>query len=149
MNSVTISPLSKYISNEIKLPLSKSISNRALIISALSRGSIDPGDLSEADDTSLLAELLFQSIEGKVRVLNAGNAGTVFRFLTAYLAIQEGEYTLKADDRMKKRPIAPLVNALRQIGANITYLGGPASPPLQITGKKLKGTDNDNVSGGS
>jgi len=110
-----------------------------LIISAISRGKVDPGELSESDDTKLLADLLFRSLEGKIRTLNAANAGTVFRFLTAYLSIQEGEWTLEGDDRMRQRPIAPLVNALRELGADISYLDKTGAPPIHIKGKTLAG----------
>jgi 3-phosphoshikimate 1-carboxyvinyltransferase len=139
MSSVTLTPHKEKFSGKIALPLSKSISNRALIISALSRGKVDPGELSDADDTNLLAELLFQSVEGKDRSLNAGNAGTVFRFLTAYLCIQQGEWILDGSERMRERPIAPLVNAMRQLGADISYLRDKGAPPLKIIGKELTG----------
>lgn len=141
MKSVTLRPLTEKLVTDINLPLSKSISNRALIISALSRGSVDPGTLSSADDTKLMAELLFQSIEGKNNTLHAANSGTVFRFLTAYLSIQNGEWILDGDERMRQRPVAPLVNALKQLGVKISYLGKRGYPPLKITGSSLKGGD--------
>jgi len=139
MSSIKLTPRNEKFADRINLPFSKSISNRALIISAISRGKVDPGELSESDDTKLLTDLLFHSLEGKIRTLNTANAGTVFRFLTAYLSIQEGEWTLEGDDRMRQRPIAPLVNALRELGADISYLGEKGVPPLSIKGKKLAG----------
>jgi len=139
MKSITLTPSTEKPGSEIKLPLSKSISNRALIISALSRGSIDPGELSNADDTKLMAELLFQSIEGKKNSLFTENSGTVFRFLTAYLSIQKNEWILDGSERMRQRPVAPLVNALNQLGAKISYLGERGFPPLKIIGSTIKG----------
>lgn len=139
MASIKIIAKGDQVSGSINLPLSKSISNRALMISAISGGKVDTGELSEADDTVLLQKLLKQIKEGKDPDLNAQNAGTVYRFLTAYLAITPGKWTLDGNERMRERPIKPLVGALHDLGAEITYLGEDGYPPLQITGKTLNG----------
>jgi 3-phosphoshikimate 1-carboxyvinyltransferase len=123
----------------VVLPRSKSISNRALIISAVSGGTVDPGELSEAADTLLMQQLLRQDREQTDPVLDAGNAGTVMRFLTAYLAATPGSRTLTGDERMQQRPIAPLVEALRGMGAAISYTGRQGFAPLHIEGRKLRG----------
>ncbi len=112
----------------INLSGSKSISNRVLIIRALCDNSFPIHKLAAADDTRLLNELLSSEEE----VLDAGPAGTTFRFLTAYLSLQDGEQVLTGSDRMKKRPIGLLVEALRGLGASIEYLEKEGYPPLKI-----------------
>lgn len=139
MSSVRIIAKTEHINGKINLPLSKSISNRALMISAISGGKVKPGELSAADDTVLLQKLLHQIREGKDNQINAGNAGTVYRFLTAYLAVSPGNWILDGDERMRQRPVQPLVDALDDLGAEITYMGEDGYPPLQITGKTLNG----------
>jgi 3-phosphoshikimate 1-carboxyvinyltransferase len=125
----------KLLKTTVHLPSSKSISNRLLIIKALSEENFSIKNLSEADDTKLLQELLVS----EERILDAQNAGTCFRFLTAYLAQKEGEWILTGAERMKQRPVGELVNALRKLGAEIKYLEKENSPPLAIRGKKLNG----------
>lgn len=118
----------------VEIPASKSISNRLLIIQALSKsGEIQ--NLSEAEDTLVLKQMLSEMPE----TMNVGHAGTAFRFLTAFLSIGDGTHVLTGSERMKNRPIAPLVNALRALGANIQYLENEGFPPLKIQGKKLQG----------
>ncbi len=123
----------------VVLPRSKSISNRALLISAVSGGTVKAGQLSEAADTVLMQRLLRQDREETGPVLDAGNAGTVMRFLTAYLSATPGSRTLTGDGRMQQRPIAPLVEALRNMGASIRYAGREGFAPLHIEGRKLSG----------
>ncbi len=139
MSSVRIIAKTEHVNGKINLPLSKSISNRALIISAVSGGKVKPGELSEADDSVLLQNLLKQIKEAKDPNLNTRNAGTVYRFLTAYLAVTSGQLILDGDERMRQRPVQALVDALHDLGAEITYLGEDGFPPLQITGKTLNG----------
>lgn len=139
MESISIKTPSKKIGSEVHLPLSKSISNRALMISTISKGKVKSGDLSDAEDTVLIQKLLQQIKEGKDKHINAKDAGTAYRFLTAYLAITSGEWILDGDERMHKRPIGPLVDALQSLGAEIKYLGKEAFPPLSIKGKPLSG----------
>lgn len=118
----------------IELPASKSISNRLLIIQAIS-GEGEITGLSEADDTKVLQGVLRSEQE----VLDVGHAGTAYRFLTAFYAISTKEVILTGSDRMKKRPIGPLVEALKALGADISYLEEEGFPPLKIKGKKLEG----------
>ncbi|MBL4586627.1 MAG: 3-phosphoshikimate 1-carboxyvinyltransferase [Flavobacteriales bacterium] len=120
---------------EVRLPISKSIANRKLIISALAGKELKlPGTLPE-DVRVLQNALASDSTE-----VNIGMAGTAMRFLTAYYSVQEGkEIVLTGDERMQQRPIRELVNALNQLGANISYLETEGYPPLKIRGKKLIG----------
>ena len=121
------------IQGEIRLPTSKSISNRLLIMRHLSGVETPIQGLSQADDTQLLLRLLEKIEQGK-RKLNTNNAGTVFRFLTAVLAQTEGEFVLDGSARMRERPIGVLVDALRSLGSRIDYLGEDCFPPLQLNG---------------
>lgn len=121
---------------DIHLPASKSISNRALIIRALAHSTHPIHHLAECDDT----EVLINALSGNNTTIDIGAAGTAMRFLTAYYASQEGcNITITGSDRMQQRPIAPLVEALQQLGARITYLGKDGFPPLHIKGTKLQG----------
>lgn len=121
---------------DIQLPASKSISNRALIISALAQSTHPIHHLAECDDTRVLIEAL----KGNNSTIDIGAAGTAMRFLTAYYAMQEGcDITLTGSQRMQQRPIAPLVEALQQVGARIDYLGEQGFPPLHIQGTTLQG----------
>ncbi|MFK8055842.1 MAG: 3-phosphoshikimate 1-carboxyvinyltransferase [Saprospiraceae bacterium] len=117
-------------SETVRLPASKSLANRALIIQALSTDDVEIKNLSEAKDTETLARLLGQVQEGAT--LDCGPAGTTFRFLTALLCTTPGNQTLTGSERMLLRPIGPLVNALRELGADITYVGEEGFPPLKI-----------------
>lgn len=122
---------------EVVLPASKSISNRLLILSALCGSGRTPDNLSDSDDTRVMVGAL-QSDLSRVDV---GAAGTAMRFLAAYLATRPGSHVLTGSERMKKRPIAPLVEALRSLGAAIEYLGDEGFPPLRISGGRLSGGD--------
>ena len=119
----------------VDLPASKSISNRALIIHALSGGSTLPENLSDCDDTSVIIEALRTMPEE----INIKAAGTAMRFMTAYLSVTPGTHILTGTERMKHRPIGILVDALRTLGANIEYIGEEGYPPIRITGSTLKG----------
>ena len=119
----------------VDLPASKSISNRALIIHALSGGSTLPENLSDCDDTSVIIDALRTMPEE----INIKAAGTAMRFMTAYLSVTPGTHILTGTERMKHRPIGILVDALRTLGANIEYVGEEGYPPLRITGSTLKG----------
>lgn len=121
----------------IELPLSKSISNRALILAALTEGTPYPPRLADCTDTQVLAAALRQGLTGEV---NVGGAGTAMRFLAAYYAATPGaDIFLDGDERMRRRPIRQLVDALRGCGAEIEYAGEEGFPPLKIKGKRLKG----------
>ena len=123
----------------VNLPASKSISNRALIIHALSGGQILPENLSDCDDTQVIIEALRHMPD----VIDIKAAGTAMRFMTAYLSLTPGTHVLTGTERMKHRPISTLVDALRQLGADIEYIGEQGFPPLRITGKRLEGGDLD------
>ena len=120
----------------IKLPASKSISNRALIIHALSHGNIMPRNLSDCDDT----EVMVNALRDMPQTIDIKAAGTAMRFLTAFLSVADGEeHIITGTERMKHRPIGILVDALRYLGADITYVGEEGFPPLLIKGKPLDG----------
>lgn len=139
-------------SGVVRLPGSKSISNRVLLLAALSEGETEIRDLLASDDTSRMLEALqalgvgvshrggenwlINGCGGQFSVRQAelflGNAGTAFRPLTAALALAGGDYILKGVARMHERPIGDLVDALRQLGADIAYLGNEGYPPLQL-----------------
>ena len=122
----------------IALPTSKSISNRALLIAALCDSELQVLRPALCDDTAAMIEALSQG-SGDI---NVGAAGTAMRFLTAYFATRDGiTTTLDGVERMRQRPIGPLVDALRELGANIEYLGNEGYPPLHITGTTMHGGD--------
>ncbi|HRJ31898.1 MAG TPA: 3-phosphoshikimate 1-carboxyvinyltransferase [Cyclobacteriaceae bacterium] len=112
------------------LPASKSISNRVLILNALGGNQSELSNLSEANDTKLMKQL----VNSTDQVLDVEDAGTTMRFLTAYLAISNQQKILTGTERMKLRPIGILVEALRKLGANIKYLEKEGFPPLEIHG---------------
>lgn len=112
------------------LPASKSISNRALIINALSRSAVMPENVSDCDDT----RVMLAALRDRPEVIDIGAAGTAMRFLTAYLSVTPGTHTITGTERMRHRPIAILVDALRRLGADIRYEGEEGFPPLRITG---------------
>jgi 3-phosphoshikimate 1-carboxyvinyltransferase len=131
----------------VRLPGSKSISNRVLLLSALAAGATEVGGLLDADDTRVMRTALAAlgvkfrgatvvGVGGAFPVKQAelflGNAGTAFRPLTAALALSAGEYRLSGVPRMHERPIGDLVDALRSIGARIDYAGGEGFPPLRL-----------------
>jgi 3-phosphoshikimate 1-carboxyvinyltransferase len=134
MASITLSHPSKKIQANIALTGSKSESNRALILQALSQGLVSVKNLSEAADTVILKNILEGVKTQNLKQLDVGPAGTSMRFLTVLLATNQGEYTLTGSQRMKERPIGLLVDALRTLGANITYLEKEGFPPLLIKG---------------
>ena len=135
----------------VQLPGSKSISNRVLLLAALSSGTTTVHDLLDSDDTRVMLNALralgcqVEQAEGTTRItglgdtrpaaalsLFMGNAGTAMRPLTAALALLGGEFTLDGVARMRERPIGDLVDALRQLGCRIDYLGTKGYPPLRI-----------------
>lgn len=119
----------------IQLPASKSISNRALIIEALAKGDCPPENLSDCDDTRVMV----RALTGNNNVIDILAAGTAMRFLTAYLSVTPGTSTITGTQRMQQRPIQLLVNALRELGAQIEYAGQEGFPPLRISGQELNG----------
>lgn len=119
----------------IELPTSKSISNRALLLSSLANKRLSVTRVATCDDTRVMQEALKHT----THIINIGAAGTAMRFLTAYFATQDGTWTLTGSRRMKQRPIKLLVEALNSLGANIHYLEKEGFPPLKISGQPLQG----------
>ena len=119
----------------INLEGSKSISNRLLIMQSLCNGGFEIRNLSPAEDTTTLRHLL-QELPA---ISDVGAAGTTMRFLTALYSITAGERILTGSARMQQRPIGILVQALKRLGADITYLERDGYPPVRIRGKHIKG----------
>lgn len=135
MNYRIIAP--RRIGGEIDLPASKSISNRVLLLNALCATPGRLSNLAQCDDTDAVLSALAQPDASEV---NIGAAGTAMRFLTAYFATREGrEVVIDGTERMRQRPIGVLVDALRQLGADIEYVEAEGYPPLKITGTRLHG----------
>jgi len=130
-----ISIKERNIKATINLPSSKSISNRALIINALSYSPYPLLNLSDSDDTKVLSAAL-NSNNNKFDI---GHAGTAMRFLTAFLAKIVGEWEVTGSERMQQRPISILVDALNSLGGQIEYIKNDGFPPLKILGSRLIG----------
>ncbi len=160
MESLTLQPINK-VNGEVNLPGSKSVSNRALLLAALAKGTTKLTNLLDSDDIRHMLNALtklgvayrlsadkteceVQGIGGAFHAsesleLFLGNAGTAMRPLAAALCLGQGEFVLTGEPRMKERPIGHLVDALRQAGAQIEYLENENYPPLRILGTGLKG----------
>lgn len=123
---------------EFLIPSSKSISNRLLVIQYLSQSKAKINNLSLAQDTILMQELLSQIENSSNETLYCHNAGTVVRFLMSLLAIKDGTWIIDAHERMKERPIEDLVDSLKEIGAHIEYIGETGKLPLKIKGQALQ-----------
>jgi len=141
----------KDINAEIALTGSKSESNRALIISALSENLVKVNNLSDAVDTVTLNNIL-NSISrhmdgGDYVTVDVGHAGTAMRFLTAYLSIAKSQFHLTGSGRMKERPIKLLVEALQELGAAISYAEQEGYPPLNISSNFKQTTRNIKIQG--
>lgn len=135
MENLTIKANQKNITGTVNLTASKSESNRVLIIRALCKEHFTINNLAAAKDTETMISLL--AAEGNNK--DVGPAGTTMRFLTAFYANTPGTWTLTGSERMRNRPIAILVDALKSLGANIEYLEKEGCPPLKIEGGNLKG----------
>ena len=132
-----ILPPEGFLEARLSLPLSKSMSNRALIINALTPGARPLEEVAVCDDTDAMRNALASQ---EAREINIGAAGTTMRFLTAYFAAKEGsDLLLDGSERMRHRPIKVLVEALRTLGADIEYAGEEGFPPLHIRGRRLAG----------
>ena len=143
MNKIIVTNPHKKLIGNISLPASKSESNRALMIKALCHEGVFIQNLSDAADTQILNRCLRYietcGVSGIPMIIDAKNAGTVFRFLTAYLAIRPGKWMLTGSERMLERPIEQLVQALAQIDAEISYIEKEGFAPLLVNGTKLEG----------
>ncbi len=124
-----------FVRASVQLPASKSISNRVLILNALSYSPFEIENISDSDDTRVLAAAL----NSNERNFDIGAAGTSMRFLTAFLSKVVGEWTITGTERMKNRPIKVLVDALNSLGARIEYMEKDGYPPLRIFGSALQG----------
>lgn len=152
MSNIIISPPDSVNRIEIELPLSKSIVNRLLVIGFLA-GDISEVKVSTSADSIIMNNIIQQLIsktgdnfpytivqsQEYNSSFDAGDAGTVFRFLTAVLSVSPGKWYLTGSERMKQRPVAPLVEALRTLGAEIDYAENEGFAPLIISGRKIKG----------
>lgn len=162
MKQLRLEPIS-HIQGQVNIPGSKSISNRALLLATLAKGTTTLTNLLDSDDINYMLTSLKQlgvnyrlsndntvcEVDGLAGALNAkqaqtlflGNAGTAMRPLCAALTLGQGEFTLTGEPRMEERPIGDLVDALRQLGANVTYLKSEGFPPLTINATGLNGGD--------
>ena len=150
-------PALRVVSGTVRLPGSKSISNRVLLLAALCDGQTTVRDLLDSDDTRVMLQALRQlgcgvAVDGTTAVIDGlggrarqpraelflGNAGTAMRPLTAALAVLGGDYALSGIPRMHERPIGDLVDALRALGCNVQYLGQDGFPPLHIGQPNLR-----------
>lgn len=130
-----VTPPTKELKGSIKLPSSKSISNRALILNALSYSDFAIRNVSDCDDT----RVMIKALNSDDSTFDIGAAGTSMRFLTAFLSKILGEWIITGSERMKQRPIKILVDALNFLGARIEYAEKEGYPPLRIFGSALEG----------
>ncbi|WP_316794649.1 3-phosphoshikimate 1-carboxyvinyltransferase [Pedobacter frigoris] len=139
----------KHINTEITLTGSKSECNRALIISSLSKGLVDIDNMSNAADTVTLNRILnnISQNDPHQQTVDVGPAGTAMRFLTAYLSTLPGNFILTGTERMKQRPIGILAEALKSIGASLSYLEQDGYPPIAIIGPLQQQMDSVKIKG--
>ena len=123
---------------EIRLPANKSESHRALMVAAYGGFAPDFQNLSDAHDTLVLAEAI-RNAQHSIPTIGIADCGTAARFMTTFLACHEGEWLLTGTERMKQRPIKPLVEALQKLGADIQYVEKHGFLPLRIYGKSIRG----------
>jgi 3-phosphoshikimate 1-carboxyvinyltransferase len=135
MNYLIKAPAGGKIFTSFRLPASKSISNRVLMLNVLSNSLYEIKNLSQSDDTQVMRKALHANGCN----FDIGAAGTAMRFLTAFLSKTAGEWTLTGTERMKNRPIKLLVDALNTLGARIEYIEKEGFPPLHIMGSALRG----------
>ncbi|OIN17465.1 3-phosphoshikimate 1-carboxyvinyltransferase [Shewanella algae] len=162
MKQLRLDPISR-MHGEVNIPGSKSISNRALLLATLAKGSTELTNLLDSDDIRHMLAALKQlgvqfelsedkshcSVQGlggainsdKLQELFLGNAGTAMRPLCAALTLGNGEFVLTGEPRMEERPIGDLVDSLKALGADIQYLKHPGFPPLKIKATGLSGGD--------
>lgn len=149
VESIEITHPSKNIQGTVQLTGSKSESNRALIIQALSKGLVQVKNLSEAADTVTLKAALEKAANPQDgdNLIDIGPAGTAMRFLSSYLNLVKGNFILTGTERMQQRPIGILVDALKDLGADIHYQKKTGYPPLKIEGGMIQGKDTIAIQG--
>jgi len=168
--NIVLTKPTRTVNTTIQLTGSKSECNRALIIEALSRGRVKVQNISDAADTVTLERVLreaqevdssliidhsknseinheLSTINHELRSVNIGPAGTAMRFLTAYFTLQDEEVILTGSERMQQRPIGILVDALRELGAIISYVGNDGYPPIKIAGNIQQSTNRITIKG--
>lgn len=143
MQTITLPQIASFKPTHIPLPSSKSESNRVLIIDALTDGNNEISNLAEARDTQTMIRLL----ETNPHIYDVLDAGTTMRFLTAYAAATDQNKVMTGTPRMCERPIGILVDALRQLGAEIHYMNVEGYPPLAVHGMKEQLTKNIKIRG--
>ncbi|EFK57763.1 3-phosphoshikimate 1-carboxyvinyltransferase [Sphingobacterium spiritivorum] len=148
-SSIALSHPGKTIKGTVQLTGSKSESNRALIIQALSKGNVHIENLSNADDTVIMQRALKIAAEPQpeTQTINIGPAGTAMRFLTSYLNLVKGNFILTGTERMQQRPIGILVDALKTLGADIHYEKKAGYPPLKIEGGMFQNKNEVSIKG--
>lgn len=162
-SNLILKKTSRTVQGTVQLTGSKSECNRALIIEALSKGRVKVENISDAADTVTLADILhsvgseqlavssneknLQTVNSELQTVNIGPAGTAMRFLTAYFTLQQEEVILTGSERMKQRPIGILVDALRKLGAEISYVENEGFPPIKIAGNLLQVTNRIQIKG--
>ncbi|TDS12216.1 3-phosphoshikimate 1-carboxyvinyltransferase [Sphingobacterium paludis] len=150
LSSIKLSHPNRKIQGTVQLTGSKSESNRALIIQAISKGTVHVENLSVAADTVIMKRALEQTRDANTATqttIDIGPAGTAMRFLTSYLNLCEGSYVLTGTERMQQRPIGILVDALHSLGAEITYGNKTGYPPLRIQGGASLKNDRVRIKG--
>ncbi|MFD2864196.1 3-phosphoshikimate 1-carboxyvinyltransferase [Mucilaginibacter antarcticus] len=157
--NILLSKKSKTVNGEVHLTGSKSECNRALVIEALSGDKVRVENISDAADAVTLSKVLgltLQTVgyesspitpELDHKIVNIGPAGTAMRFLTAYYTLQDDEVVLTGSERMKQRPIGILVDALRKLGAEISYEENEGYPPIRIKGNIQQATNSISIKG--
>jgi len=161
-HNIILTKKSKIVKGTVQLTGSKSECNRALIIEALSNGKVRVENISDAADAVLLANILRagirdqrleisgnnnSEIEHPISEINIGPAGTAMRFLTAFLTLQNEEVILTGSERMKQRPIGILVEALRELGAQIEYVENEGFPPIKLKGSLVQQSNKVSIKG--
>lgn len=157
--NILLTKKDKVAKGEVHLTGSKSECNRALVIEALSDGKVRVENISDAADTVTLQKVLGLTLQtvgyesqpitqlAEHKIVNIGPAGTAMRFLTAYYTLQDEEVILTGSERMKQRPIGILVDALRKLGAEISYEENEGYPPIRIKGNIQQATDKISIKG--
>lgn len=159
-HNIILTKKSKTVNGTVQLTGSKSECNRALIIEALSSGKIKVENISDAADAQTLSEVLSRKSEvlsqkandsgfetQDLRLVDIGPAGTAMRFLTAYFTLQDEEVILTGSARMKQRPIGVLVDALRELGAQIDYVENEGFPPIKLKGSLSQQSNKVSIKG--